>query len=118
MSLHLHAAERTDALAEGLCDVLATPLPDPFAREVVVVPAKGVERWLTQRLSQRLGTGEGGADGVCAGVDFVSPRSLVALLLAKESEDPWDPDQLVWPLIDVIDDCLGRPAAPRPLGRR
>ena len=47
MTLHLHAAERTDALADGLADLLVTPLPDPFAREVVVVPARGVERWLT-----------------------------------------------------------------------
>jgi hypothetical protein len=26
--------------------LLATPLPDPFAEELVVVPARGVERWL------------------------------------------------------------------------
>ncbi len=42
-----------------------------------MVPAKGVERWLTQRLSHRLGTGPRGGDGVCAGVRFLSPRSLV-----------------------------------------
>ena len=38
-------------------DLLATPLADPFAEEVVVVPAKGVERWLSQRLAHRLGRG-------------------------------------------------------------
>ncbi|MDF2830109.1 MAG: hypothetical protein K0R01_3392, partial [Mycobacterium sp.] len=31
MGLHLHRAERTDALAAGLGDLLADPLPDPFA---------------------------------------------------------------------------------------
>ena len=77
MALHLHVAERTDALADGLADLLATPLADPFAREVVVVPARGVERWLTQRLSHRLGVGPRAGDGVCAGVDFVTPHSLV-----------------------------------------
>ena len=77
MTVHLHTAERTDALADGLADLLVTPLPDPFAREVVVVPARGVERWLTQRLSHRLGVGPRGGDGVCAGVDFVTPHSLV-----------------------------------------
>ena len=60
VTLHLHTAERTDALADGLADLLVTPLPDPFAREVVVVPARGVERWLTQRLSHRLGVGRPG----------------------------------------------------------
>ena len=107
MTLHLHTAERTDALADGLADLLVTPLPDPFAREVVVVPARGVERWLTQRLSHRLGVGSRGGDGVCAGVDFVTPHSLVSMLLDRDAEDPWSPDRLAWPLLEVIDDAMG-----------
>lgn len=107
MALHLHVAERTDALADGLAGLLATPLDDPFAREVVVVPARGVERWVTQRLSHRLGVGARTGDGVCAGVEFVTPHSLVAMLLGKDSDDPWEPDRLAWPLLEVIDDCLG-----------
>ncbi|MBL0746409.1 exodeoxyribonuclease V subunit gamma [Nocardioides baculatus] len=109
MTLHLHTAERTDALADGLADLLVTPLPDPFAREVVVVPARGVERWLTQRLSHRLGAGSRGGDGVCAGVDFVTPHSLVSMLLDRDAEDPWSPDRLAWPLLEVIDDVMGTP---------
>ena len=45
------------------------------------MPARGVERWLSQRLSHRLGHGEGRDDGVCAGVQFRSPASLVAELV-------------------------------------
>ena len=109
MTLHLHTAERTDALADGLAELLVTPLADPFAREVVVVPARGVERWLTQRLSHRLGVGARGGDGVCAGVDFVTPHSLVSMLLDRDAEDPWSPDRLAWPLLEVIDGCLDEP---------
>ena len=109
MALHLHRAPRTDLLADALGDLLSTPLDDPFAQEVVVVPAKGVERWVTQRLSHRLGTGERGGDGVCAGVRFLQPRSLVSLLLGRESDDAWDPDRLVWPLLEAIDESLGQP---------
>jgi len=109
VSLHLHRAGRTDALADALGDLLAAPLSDPFAEEVVVVPAKGVERWLTQRLSHRLGTGPRGGDGVCAGVRFLNPRSLVALLTGTERDDPWDPDRFVWPLLEVIDASLDEP---------
>ncbi|RNL75500.1 exodeoxyribonuclease V subunit gamma [Nocardioides marmorisolisilvae] len=105
MTLHLHHADSTDVLAGALAQVLAQPLADPFAQEVVVVPAKGVERWLAQRLSHRLGAGSG-QDGVCAGVRFLSPRSLVALLTGTERTDPWDPDRLVWPLLEVIDASL------------
>ena len=111
MTLHLHRAARTDALADALGDLLREPLGDPFVQEVVIVPAKGVERWLTQRLSHRLGVGtdEAGAeraDGVCAGVRFLNPSSLVSLLLDRERDDVWDPDRLVWPLLDVVDDSL------------
>ncbi|HJR40260.1 MAG TPA: exodeoxyribonuclease V subunit gamma [Nocardioidaceae bacterium] len=109
VTLRIHRAERTDLLADGLGDLLATPLEDPFAEEVVVVPARGVERWLTQRLSHRLGVGGRGGDGVCAGVRFLNPHSLVALLLGKERDDAWDPDRLVWPLLDVIDEAMGEP---------
>ncbi len=109
VTLHLHRAARTDLLADQLGDLLSTPLADPFAQEVVVVPAKGVERWVSQRLSHRLGTGPRGGDGVCAGVRFLTPHSLVAMLLGKERDDPWDPDRLVWPLLEVIDASLGEP---------
>lgn len=109
MAVHVHVAERTDALADGLASLLATPLADPFAREVVVVPARGVERWLTQRLSHRLGVGARAGDGVCAGVDFVTPHSLVSMLLDKDADDPWDPERLAWPLLDVIDSVMGEP---------
>ncbi len=109
MGLHVHRAERTDVLAEALAALLSTPPPDPFAQELVVVPAKGVERWLSQRLSHRLGRGARDGDGVCAGVRFVSPRSLVGLLLELDADDPWQPDHLVWPLLGVIDASLDEP---------
>jgi exodeoxyribonuclease V gamma subunit len=110
VTLYLHRAERTDLLADGLGELLATPLPDPLAEEVVVVPARGVERWLTQRLSHRLGVGARGGDGICAGVRFLSPHSLTALLLGCDTDDIWAPDRMVWPLLEVIDGSAGDPA--------
>ena len=62
--LHVHRAERADRLADGLAEILREPLDDPFTAEVVSVPAKGVERWLTQRLSHRLGAGGRAATGL------------------------------------------------------
>jgi exodeoxyribonuclease V gamma subunit len=122
MPLHLHRAPRTDQLADALGELLAVPPADPFATDVVVVPAKGVERWLSQRLSHRLGAAPGHGDGVCAGVDFRSPWSLFAALRdaptlgssatgGRADEDPWSPDSLVWPLLAAIDDSLDEPWA-------
>jgi exodeoxyribonuclease V gamma subunit len=105
MALHLHRAARTDLLADGLGALLADPLPDPFASELVLVPARGVERWLSQRLSHVLGRGDG-TDGVCAGVSFRSPHSLIAEITGTVDDDPWSPDAMTWPLLAVIDDSL------------
>jgi exodeoxyribonuclease V gamma subunit len=108
MALHFHRAERTDLLADGLGALLSDPLPDPFAEELVVVPAKGVERWLSQRLSHILGRGNG-SDGVCAGVSFRNPHSLIAEITGTVDDDPWSPDAMVWPLLEVIDGSLDEP---------
>ena len=108
MSLHLHRAERTDLLADGLGALLSQPLDDPFAMELVLVPARGVERWLSQRLSHVLGRGNG-ADGVCAGVEFRNPHSLIAEITGTADDDPWAPDAMVWPLLEVIDENLEQP---------
>ena len=37
MALHLQRAERTDLLADGLGALLADPLPDAFAEELVQI---------------------------------------------------------------------------------
>lgn len=117
MPLHIHRAERADILADALAGQLAEPPADPFAIEVVAVPAKGVERWLTQRLSGVLGTSAPGAgDGVAAALAFPSPATLVADCLAavsgvRAADDPWERDRVVWALLRVIDGVLDRPWA-------
>jgi exodeoxyribonuclease V gamma subunit len=112
MAFHIHRAERTDVLADGLGELLSTPPADPFAEDLVVVPARGVERWLSQRLSHRLGCGSG-EDGVCAGVAFRSPGSLIAQLSGPiadaREDDPWSPEAITWPLLEVIDSHLDEP---------
>jgi exodeoxyribonuclease V gamma subunit len=109
MALHLHRAERTDLLADGLGALLANPLTDPFAEELVLVPARGVERWLSQRLSHVLGCKPGGGDGVCAAVAFRSPASLIAEVTGTVDDDPWSPEAMTWPLLEVIDCSLDEP---------
>ena len=108
MVFEIHRAERTDVLADRLGELLATPPPDPFEEDLVVVPARGVERWLSQRLSHVLGRGTG-ADGVCAAVEFRSPASLIAEITGTGDADPWSPDAMSWPLLEVIDAHLDQP---------
>ena len=102
MALTIHRAERADVLADGLAGLLAEPPDDPFERDLVVVAAAGVERWLAQTLSHRLGTAPGHDDGICAGVSFVRPLHLLTELTEKERDDRWAPRRLAWVVLDVI----------------
>jgi exodeoxyribonuclease V gamma subunit len=111
----VHTADRADRLADGLADTLLNRLEDPFTPDVVAVPTRGIERWLTQRLSTRLGTTSSDqADGVCANVEFPFPGRLILGALAAASgidpeQDPWLAERSVWTLLDVVDECLGEP---------
>jgi exodeoxyribonuclease V gamma subunit len=90
-----------------LGDLLTVPALDPMTPEVVAVPTRGIERWLTQQLSSRLGATPGREDGVCANVDFPFPGTLVGTALSAASgidpgEDPWTASRSVWPLLEVV----------------
>jgi exodeoxyribonuclease V gamma subunit len=110
--LHLHRAERADRLARELGELLRTPLDDPFAPEVVAVPAKGVERWLSQTVAAVLGAQRG--DGVSANLSFPSPGRLVAQCVAAvrghgADDDPWASCRVLWTLLEVVDACVAEP---------
>ena len=120
--LHVHRAERADRLADGLAETLLAPVEDPFTPDVIAVPTRGVERWLTQRLSTRLGSSGEGADGVCANVEFPFPGRLILTALAEATgvdpeNDPWLPERSVWPLLEVVDEYLSEIGEPLLLTR-
>jgi exodeoxyribonuclease V gamma subunit len=106
--LQLYRSERADRLVEALGDLLTRPLPDPMTAEIVAVPTRGVERWLTQRLSHRLGAPPEDKAGVCANISFPFPATLVGQAIAgacgtDPGDDPWHPERCVWTLIELMD---------------
>jgi exodeoxyribonuclease V gamma subunit len=101
-------------LVEALGEVLAEPLADPIQTEIVAVPTRGVERWLTQRLAHRLGASPDRDGGVCANLSFPFPGVLISEVTSgpaggERVADPWRPERAVWPLIEVIDHHLDQP---------
>ncbi|MCE0539983.1 exodeoxyribonuclease V subunit gamma [Kineosporia rhizophila] len=120
--LTVHRCADGTGLALALAGLLAEPLEDPFAVETVAVPAKGVERWLTQRLSHVLGTGTApttgtpaAPDGVCANVSFPSSTAVLERALEEASDQiaravrAWAPDRSRWSLTEVIDASRAEP---------
>jgi exodeoxyribonuclease V gamma subunit len=78
--LTVHRAERADRLVNALASAVIDPFADPFTAEVVAVPTRGVERWLTQRqrLSTVLGTSPDRHD-----IDFPFPGRIVGGAMAR-----------------------------------
>lgn len=98
--LTVSRARSIETLADALAESLGR-VGDPFEAQLVVVSGPGTQRWLAQRLSNRLGAGLG--DGICAGIDFVAMGGLRRRLaddfgLAEES-------QLVWRVLTLLDEC-------------
>ena len=120
MAFHLTVAGTLEPLADVLAGELSAPLPDPFAREVVVVPGDGVKRWLTERLARNLGARPAGGsssaapDGIVANIDFVFPATLVGRALGEESGlGRWSVGPLTWAVFAVLSDRggdFGQPA--------
>ena len=113
MALLIHVGSHPDELVSRLCEELALPPADPFAQEVVAVPTRGIERWLTQRIAAELADRTSG-DGVCANVEFPSPRRLVREVLRAVPElasalDAWEGPALTRAVVSVVDDHLGEP---------
>jgi exodeoxyribonuclease V gamma subunit len=112
VTLQIHRSERADVLLGALGELLVTIPADPFTPEVVAVPSRGVERWISQALSASLG---GSArDGICANIDFPSPAQVVAEALTagtgvEPRDDPWAEHRLSWVLLDVVDRCGRQP---------
>ena len=113
MTLVTHVASHPDQLVSRLCEQLASPPDHLFAAEVIAVPTRGIERWLTQRIASDLAE-RGIGDGICANVDFPSPRRLVReVLLAvpdlATSVTGWEGAAFTGHLVDAIDANLAEP---------
>ena len=107
MALLTHVASHPDALVSLLCDQLAVPPDDLFAPEIVAVPTRGIERWITQRIASDLAA-RGVGDGIAANIEFPSPRRLVRRVLLEvpalaASADAWEGPLLTGHLVDAID---------------
>ncbi len=107
-ALRVHRSNRMERLADALADVVATPLADPLARECIVVEGRGIERWLSRQLADRL--------GIWAHAEFVFPRrvlqrGLAAFLGANAGpDDAFEPESLTWSIAAQLPTLLEQPA--------
>jgi len=80
-------------------EMSARPLETPFKKEFIVVQTRGMERWLTLELAKYR--------GIFANVQFIFPNGLVTEILQplacrEREETPFDVENLVWAVINVL----------------
>ena len=111
--LTVHRSETASGLVGALAEELSRVPPDPLTPEVVSVPTRGIERWLRQELAV-LVAANGSACGISANIHFPPPRRLIGQALAsirgdEPGSDPWSANQLIWPVLTVLDQFLHEP---------
>lgn len=103
--MQLYRSNRAEALVEALARVVSAPVADPFEPERIVVQGPGMERWLAQELSGRL--------GVFANAQFPFPKAFLQSAIGAvlgESEEvgvAWEPESLGWTIADVLPELVG-----------
>jgi exodeoxyribonuclease V gamma subunit len=111
--MHLHRSNRVEALLAQLARLVEQPQADPLAAECIVVQGRGMERWLSLALANRL--------GVFAHPDFPFPRLFLQRVLGEVlGDDPappgeprvdaaFEPGNLMWSIAELIPTFAGDP---------
>lgn len=115
--LGVHVGGDLAVLADHLGEHLASGHRDVLAREVLVVPTPGIGRWLSRRLSRRLGA-SGHDDGVFANVDVLLFGALLARVLGQGDADPWSIPSMTVRALALLSDDSASPGLQRLVDRR
>ena len=110
-NITLHQSNKTEILLDCLIEILNTPLSNPLAPETIVVQSKGMERWISLKLAERM--------GCCANIHFPFPNAIVQslfdYLLPKlnlsndiEKVQDFDLDVMTWKLMRTIPSFLNQ----------
>jgi exodeoxyribonuclease V gamma subunit len=105
--LTTYHSNRTEKLADRLAQILAQHHNAPLQPETVVVHNSGTARWLSLRLSSRL--------GICANFKFHLPAAFAWSIFQRVLKDvparsPFAPPILTWRLIALLDSARSDPA--------
>lgn len=100
----LHTCADLEPLLDQLATRLRTPLADPMAQEVIIVPVADMANYLKRELGRRLGDNKKN-NGIVANVNFMYPRELINATSESPtgvSKSPWDASRLSWSIMSLV----------------
>jgi exodeoxyribonuclease V gamma subunit len=98
--MKLVRSNRTENLADALASVVRDVPLGPFEKEAIVVQSRGMERWLTLALAERL--------GVWSNPSFPYPRAVIEQVLEQlsqgrsEEAKAYEPSRLKWTIAELL----------------
>jgi len=98
--MKLIRSNRTENLADALASRVREEPLGPFEKEAIVVQSRGMARWLTLALSERLGS--------WSNPSFPFPRSVIERVLdelsesSSEAAQAYEPSRLKWTIADLL----------------
>ncbi len=101
--LNIYTSNRLEVLSQRLAEVTATPLPDVFQKEIVIVQSRGMARWLNYQIAQ--------SHDIAANIEFPFPRGFAYKLFSRlnagiSKDSPWDPGVLLWRVMRALPPLL------------
>jgi exodeoxyribonuclease V gamma subunit len=115
MNIQLYTSNRMEVLADIAAEMLRPPLSSPLTQEVIMVPNRGMERWLSTQLADRL--------GVWANARFLLPNGFADELFRRVFPSVpgmtrlFDPEFLTWKIMSLLAADLAGEKAFTPLAR-
>ncbi|HPB83017.1 MAG TPA: exodeoxyribonuclease V subunit gamma, partial [Spirochaetota bacterium] len=102
----LHTGNSLERLAEILADMVRADPPDPMKPETVMVMSRGMERWISMRLSEHL--------GVWGNCIYPFPNTMIyglfrEIIEQESGEDTFDRAVMTWKLFGLIRECEDKP---------
>jgi len=96
---NIFTSNRLEILVNRLSSSLETPVNDPFEKEIIVVQSRGMEKFLSLELAEKI--------GISANIEFLYPNSMLEYCLEKIKSDDSDilkynVDKYAWTIIDII----------------
>jgi len=99
----LYTSNRMEHLAGILTEIVSEPRKYAFSPEIIVVQNRGMQRWLTLQLSDRI--------GIWSHCEYPFPDSFIRTLLVAAFPELaqqafWEPDILHWRILKLLPQFL------------
>lgn len=103
---YLYTSNRLEYLVQYLTQVVTHPPLNPLQKEIIVVQSKGMERWISMQLAERLGVW---TNGYFPFLDTLLWKLFKETLGKLPDTSYFEPDVMTWSLMAMLPNFLNMP---------